>query len=256
VLGASFFNSSTNYLFAGEQFDFDVNRVFVRARYLDLERGRFSTFDQWEGDEENPEAAHKYTYVNNSPQNFLDPSGNAISTTEVLVAVNVIAQVVSIALTAWKVGSLINRAIDGQEISNGELLRTSAEIALVLLPAKSLSKIVNSKYFPIAQGLEKAGYRVKLFAWDVLPKIFKFEKTAGNFVLHGAERALTRGVSLERALETLAKGTRYYDKNYGSYIMWLKNPGEVEGVYIAIKDGAIATVITAKKISSRFVPLL
>ena len=65
-----------DYLFAGEQFDPDLNLYFLRARYFNQDTGRFISADTFEGINEDPQTLHKYTYALNDPVNRLDPSGN------------------------------------------------------------------------------------------------------------------------------------------------------------------------------------
>ncbi|HEV8427371.1 MAG TPA: RHS repeat-associated core domain-containing protein [Pyrinomonadaceae bacterium] len=65
-----------DYLFAGEQFDPDLNLYYLRARYLNQSTGRFVSADTFEGFNEDPQSLHKYTYAHNDPVNFADPSGN------------------------------------------------------------------------------------------------------------------------------------------------------------------------------------
>jgi RHS repeat-associated protein len=72
-----------NYLFAGEQFDPDLNLYFNRARYLGTNTGRFSTVDNYEGNEFEPLSLHKYVYSSNDPIDESDPSGrSATNSTE------------------------------------------------------------------------------------------------------------------------------------------------------------------------------
>ena len=48
---------------------------YYRARYYEPEIGRFLTQDSWPGELERPSSQNKYTYVENNPVNFTDPSG-------------------------------------------------------------------------------------------------------------------------------------------------------------------------------------
>ncbi len=68
--------SYNNYLFAGEQFDPDLNLYYNRARYLNTSTGRFWSMDSYEGDSRAPLSLHKYLYSNGDPMNRIDPSGN------------------------------------------------------------------------------------------------------------------------------------------------------------------------------------
>jgi len=70
----------------GEQFDPDLGMYFLRARYLDTDRGRFWSMDTFEGNNQDPRSLHKYLYVGHDPINFADPSGNIRLSTVVATA--------------------------------------------------------------------------------------------------------------------------------------------------------------------------
>src|SRR5579871_5531772 len=63
-------------LFAGEQYDPDLNLYYNRARYLNVSTGRFWSMDTEEGDPQSPLSLHKYLYSSNDPTNRRDPSGH------------------------------------------------------------------------------------------------------------------------------------------------------------------------------------
>jgi len=70
--------SYNNYLFAGEQFDPDLNLYYNRARYLNTSTGRFWNMDRDEGDDEEPLSLGKYLYAEGDAVNNVDPTGNQI----------------------------------------------------------------------------------------------------------------------------------------------------------------------------------
>src|SRR5215469_13430561 len=63
------------FLFAGEQFDSDLNLYYNRARYLNVSTGRFWSMDSFEGLHDQPLSLHKYLYASADPINRRDPSG-------------------------------------------------------------------------------------------------------------------------------------------------------------------------------------
>ena len=65
-----------NYLFAGEQFDSDLNLYYNRARYLNVSTGRFWSTDTLQGRDTQPLSLHKYIYASADPVDRVDPSGN------------------------------------------------------------------------------------------------------------------------------------------------------------------------------------
>lgn len=67
--------TDNNYLYAGEQFDADLGFYYNRARYLNVETGRFISQDTYEGNKFEQKSLHKYLYVSSNPVNSIDPSG-------------------------------------------------------------------------------------------------------------------------------------------------------------------------------------
>ena len=61
--------------YTGEWQDADVGLVYLRARWLDVETGRFTQPDPWEGDRWQPILSHSYLYVGGNPVGCVDPSG-------------------------------------------------------------------------------------------------------------------------------------------------------------------------------------
>jgi RHS repeat-associated protein len=64
-------------LFAGEQWDSELDLYYLRARYYNPDTGRFWTMDTLEGFPEDPQSLHRYTYCANNPVNRLDPTGQS-----------------------------------------------------------------------------------------------------------------------------------------------------------------------------------
>jgi RHS repeat-associated protein len=71
-------STPNNYLFAGEQFDPDLNLYYNRARYLNTSTGRFWSMDAYEGFDQEPLSFHKYLYAAGDPLNRTDRGGNEI----------------------------------------------------------------------------------------------------------------------------------------------------------------------------------
>jgi len=88
---ASAGNVENDYLFAGEQFDEDLEQYYLRQRYYESETGRFTRRDTYSGHISDPITLHKYTYANANPVNGIDPSGFA-TITESLGIINTISQ--------------------------------------------------------------------------------------------------------------------------------------------------------------------
>jgi RHS repeat-associated protein len=67
--------TQNNYLFAGEQWDKNLEEYYLRQRYYQPETGRFTRQDTYEGSQEEPLSLNKYIYAHNNPVINVDPSG-------------------------------------------------------------------------------------------------------------------------------------------------------------------------------------
>jgi RHS repeat-associated protein len=74
-----------SHRFTGQESDDETGLIFFQSRYYDPALGRFLQPDPFLPNPENPQELDPYTYANNSPTNYVDPSGHA----PVLVALGV-----------------------------------------------------------------------------------------------------------------------------------------------------------------------
>ncbi|SFG91026.1 RHS repeat-associated core domain-containing protein [Duganella sp. CF458] len=68
--------ADTAYRYTGEYFDAHAGLQYNRARWVDLESGRFVSMDRFAGVPSQPISLHRYAYANDDPVNMVDPSGN------------------------------------------------------------------------------------------------------------------------------------------------------------------------------------
>jgi len=97
---------ATNLLYAGEQFDTNLQMYYNRARYYDQNTGRFNRMDPFAGNNLDPQSLHKYLYANGNPINLIDPSG-------MMGIGSVIALCVAVAIVGFLIGFGISSMISG-----------------------------------------------------------------------------------------------------------------------------------------------
>lgn len=117
------------HLLTGEKFDFDLACYYLRARYLDVSKGKFITSDIVDGESHEPQTLHKYLYGNADPVNRSDPSG-LFSLTEVMIS-TAIASGATIALnvpTAIFVGTSI---IQNEGVADAFIISVRANASAV-----------------------------------------------------------------------------------------------------------------------------
>ena len=72
-------STMNSYMFAGEQYDVDLNLYYMRARWYNQRMGRFLTQDTVQGLEMMPSTLSLYPYGLGDPVGNVDPSGNAVA---------------------------------------------------------------------------------------------------------------------------------------------------------------------------------
>ena len=66
----------TNYYFTGKELDDETGLMFYGARYYDPQIGRFITADTIVSQPFNPQSLNRYSYCDNNPINYTDPTGH------------------------------------------------------------------------------------------------------------------------------------------------------------------------------------
>jgi RHS repeat-associated protein len=64
--------------YTGEFYDEETGLYYLRARYYDPNLGRFTIEDSYWGEDNNPLSLNLYTYCENDPIQFTDPTGHSI----------------------------------------------------------------------------------------------------------------------------------------------------------------------------------
>ncbi|WP_432776282.1 RHS repeat-associated core domain-containing protein [Brevibacillus gelatini] len=67
---------SNPYQYSGEMYEEQTGFYYLRARYYDPKVGRFVSEDTYKGRVENPLSLNRYTYVENNPLRYVDPTGH------------------------------------------------------------------------------------------------------------------------------------------------------------------------------------
>ena len=103
--------TETSTLWCGEQFDTDLQQVYLRARYYDQNVGVFASLDPFKGNNYDPQSLHKYAYAGLDPVNGVDPSGLAGEMSGTLVAVGIALTIAGLLLAAfgpakWKMNAI------------------------------------------------------------------------------------------------------------------------------------------------------
>jgi len=88
-----------DFQYTGEQVDSETGLIFLRTRYYDPETGRFISRDPFAGFDTSTQSLNWYTYVQNNPVVYSDPSGK-----NPLVAIGLAGLYGACANTGWYIG--------------------------------------------------------------------------------------------------------------------------------------------------------
>ncbi|MEG4367187.1 RHS repeat-associated core domain-containing protein, partial [Microcoleus sp. C2C3] len=158
---ASSGNVENDYLFAGEQFDEDLEQYYLRQRYYNQNSGRFTRRDTYEGSFEDPMSLHKYLYGNANPVTYTDPTG-LFSAGEAQAAADIANTLAGI---QWESGQyLIGATLNDGEYAISDILKVVAtglaSPAAFWLINKALSRLI-SKLRPTANSFAKFAEEVE-----------------------------------------------------------------------------------------------
>ena len=73
--------AGSGFGYNGEYYNAATGMVYLRARFYEPEMNRFSQKDVVRGSVIQPGSLNRYTYVQNDPVNFIDPSGQSLKST-------------------------------------------------------------------------------------------------------------------------------------------------------------------------------
>ncbi|MEK3795064.1 restriction endonuclease fold toxin [Paenibacillus sp. FSL R7-0204] len=86
VLSIESYSESIRY--AGEYYDGETGLYYLRARYYDPYIGRFLSEDSYWGEDNNPLSLNLYTYANNDPIQYIDPTGHKATASSIQSQIN------------------------------------------------------------------------------------------------------------------------------------------------------------------------
>jgi len=172
-------STSTNLLYAGEQFDSDLSQYYLRARYYDPLNGRFSRMDPFAGNNLDPQSLHKYLYVHANPVNNTDPAGLMVTATalELNVSMFIISVITSVVV------------LDVMQRARGQMTITEAFIGAIQLATEyaaagviEVASMIHQNTRQVGQALRKAAKAIKKTVKDLLKQkpYFVFERLTPN----------------------------------------------------------------------------
>jgi RHS repeat-associated protein len=160
-------NTQNSYLFAGEQRDPNLSLDYLRARYLDVNSGRFTNRDVFEGTQNSPITFNKYLYTNSNPINGRDPSGY-MTLSEINI---VIGQLGSLSRSTVNFVTVVNRAYNFMDIIHA--IKTIGIFAEGVISGEGSKEIYESPGIPEIKDPQKASLVLMQNIPRIMSRAFK-----------------------------------------------------------------------------------
>lgn len=199
---------SNSILFTGEMVD-ESGLVYLRARLYDPTIGRFLTRDTYEGNTDDPQSLNLYTYCQNNPTMYVDPSGHFIDT--VLDVVFIAADLRSILADPTKVSNWVALAADAVcaavpgATGGGTVVRLAAKADDVYKAAKAATKALS-----VSKKIKTFGSGKVVLPYKYLQTIMK---GTGLEVHHLVEKRFASKLGLkENEMVSIAIDPKLHDK--------------------------------------------
>lgn len=179
-LDASNGATANSYLYAGEQFDGDLDFYYLRSRYYDSGVGRFQSLDTFDGNIRIPLSFNKYLYTHANPVNGIDPSGESLLSLVTQAPWGVTGRTISISAgrralrkTFSNVLPFLNRKALQREIRNCRQRNKNCKIAVATLLLGSPTGEATEHVFDAQWGNSETAMRPSGF-W------FRYKDRRGN----------------------------------------------------------------------------
>jgi RHS repeat-associated protein len=203
-----------SHRFTGQEADDETGLMYFQARYYDPALGRFTQADAFVPDATSPQALDPYAYANNSPSNYVDPSGHApvviavavwlgasaatvAAITAASALINICALVIGTALTftnnpILQTIGMIMTGMAGAAIA-GPLAGLSAAQSCVVAGAVALAQSPISPLDPTVKKVIGWGYTI----WGGITSI---ENSAGEFAKAAGREGQMKAIDYFKAI--------------------------------------------------------
>jgi len=192
-------SSDNEFLFTGEQYGFETQNYYLRARYYSPDSGRFLSRDTYDGTSDSPLSQNHYMYTHGNPVNYTDPSGHytmvdTIGAISIRGTFNGIRSK-TLPFTLDAVGKMITKGI----LDNGQSVVVDLVTKYVFsaLSGKEFKGRANVRGSRAHKFLEYKIGKYKPFGRDVTLKAEVFLNDKGNIPKKGDGRSGTIGIDIQ-----------------------------------------------------------
>lgn len=121
-------DTPTRRRYTGQIQDVETGLYFYNARYYDPVLARFIQADTFVPDPNNPQTLNRFSYTNNNPVNYTDPTGHCLGCI-IIGGIIITSKVIDYGLTTWDIIESFN-TIRNPEASNLDI--TLAQLNIIL----------------------------------------------------------------------------------------------------------------------------
>ena len=147
--------AATNLLYAGEQYDSNLDQYYLRARYYNANNGTFNRVDPYSGNMQDPQSLHKYAYCHNNPVNGIDPTGLfSLAEISIVQAIKTSLRSPRVRM-AWKVYNVADVTMEAIQFITQIVMTGSVSPLLVASLLSEFSPL--DKIFDACKGLKRLG---------------------------------------------------------------------------------------------------
>ncbi len=191
--------------YAGEYYDEELDMYYLRARYYDPNVGRFTSLDIKEGEISSPLDMNRYVYCRNNPIKYVDPSGESVTLTCIILGA--------------VIGAVVGGAVGG---------------------VISLSKYGEVKWQHVVGGMLLGGVSGAIIGWGAGAVVAKFGAgKAALSIINGGGASFETFDKLKQFLGSPGQGNHWhhiveqcqtYTSRAGFYTKWVQNTNNVVAI--------------------------
>ena len=212
------------WAYNGEEYTPQTGFIYLRARNYDPSTGTFTSKDTYLGDKTSPVTRNRYTYGNNNPVMYEDPSGHAGLLNKITSAVKSAAS--SVAKTVTKAATTVTNTV--KSVANTVSTAVKSAVNTVTTTVKkAATTVVNT--------VKSAATTVKNTATAVVNKVTSTAKTVVNNVKSTVSNAVsTVKNTVSNVYNNVSNAYSSVVNDYGSIGNFAVS--EVSNAYVAVKN--------------------
>ncbi len=172
--------TSNVYLYSGEQDDANLGLTYLRARYLNRDRGRFSTADPLEGEPDDPLSLNRYLYAEGDAADKIDPTGELATIQETVEGLTIDSVIEQQFLQSLAANALLGKVVLAKV--KGEDLQDQPVIAFQYMTSPKLVFVGLTGFVPTGYDKNCSQFIVSNICAFFTPDVYNSSIVAQNLL--------------------------------------------------------------------------